>query len=92
MLQHSKVCSNVEHSFMHYLLGCVSSPFILHAALRCHLSNDQSAISNDVLANLYVDNAVSGCSTVPDALECYHNARELLSKAHFNLRSWASNS
>ena len=80
------------YRFRVVLFGCVSSPFMLHAALRCHLSNDQSAISNDVLANLYVDNVVSGSSTVPDALEYYHNARELLSKAHFNLRSWASNS
>ena len=75
------------YQFQVLLFGCVSSPFILHAALRCHLSNDQSAISKDVLANLYVDNVVFGCSTVPDALDYYHNARELLSKAHFNLRS-----
>ena len=88
---------NPESNFNIYrfrvvLFGCVSSPFMLHAALRCHLSNDQSAISKDVLANLYVDNVVSGCSTVPDALVYYRNARGLLSKAHLNLRSWASNS
>ena len=35
---------------------------------------------------------VSGCSSVPEALEYYQNARHLMSKAHFNLRSWASNS
>jgi len=65
---------------------------MLHAALCCHLSNQHSTISNDVLANLYVDNVVSGCATIPDALEYYQNARNLMSNAHFNLRSWASNS
>jgi len=88
---------NPESSFEIYrfqvvLFGCVSSPFMLHAALRCHLSNEHSAISEDLLANLYVDNVVSGCSTVPDALKYYQNARDLMSNAHFNLRSWASNS
>jgi len=65
---------------------------MLHAALCCHLSNQHSTISNDVLANLYVDNVVSGCATVPDALEYYQSARNLIYNAHFNLRSWASNS
>ena len=80
------------YRFRVVLFGCVSSPFMLHAALCCHLSNQHSTISNDVLANLYVDNVVSGCSTVPDALEYYQSARNLMSNAHFNLRSWASNS
>ena len=78
---------NSENNFEIYqfrvvLFGCVSIPFMLYAALQCHLSNDHSAISKDVLANLYVDNVVSGCSTVPDALEYYQNARKLMSEAH----------
>ena len=88
---------NPESSFEIYrfrvvLFGCVSSPFMLHAALRCHLNHEHSITSRDILANLYVDNVVSGGSNVPDALEYYHNARQLMSNAHFNLRSWASNS
>ena len=39
-----------------------------------------------------MDNVVSGCSSVQDALEYYHNVRQLMSNAHFNLRSWASSS
>ena len=65
---------------------------MLHPALRCHLSNEQSATSSNILANLYVDNVVIGCSSVPETLEYYQEARHLMSKAHFNLRSWASNS
>ena len=57
-----------------------------HAALRCHLSNDHSALSDDVLANLYVDNVVSGCTTVVDALKYYQDTREVMSEAHFNMR------
>lgn len=71
------------------LFGSVSSPFMLHAALRCHLTTESSTIASDVLANLYVDNVVSGCSR---AIDYYTEACELMSKANFNLRSWASNS
>jgi len=58
---------NPERSFEIYWFGVVlfGSPFMLHGALRCHLSNKHSAISDDVLANLYEYNVVSGCTTVP---------------------------
>ena len=41
------------------LFGSVSSPFMLHAALRCHLIAETSSIAK--ISNLYVDNVVSGC-------------------------------
>ena len=65
---------------------------MLYAALRCHLTAETSPIANDILANLYVDNVVSGCSSESSAIDYYTEARELMSKANFNLRSWASNS
>lgn len=55
---------NVESSFKIYrfwvvLFGCESSPFMLHAALHCHFSSEQSATSSDILDHLYVDYVVS---------------------------------
>lgn len=67
------------------LFGVVSSPFMLHAALKCHLTTETSAIANDILTNLYVDNVVSGCNSETSAIEYYTEARELMSKANFNL-------
>ena len=88
---------NPESQFTIYrfkvvLFGSVSSPFMLHAALRYHLTTEKSTTASDILANLYVDNVVSGCSSETRALEYYKEARGLMSKAKFNLRNWASNS
>ena len=42
--------------------------------------------------NLYVDNVISGCDQELDALVYYKEARSIMNEAHFNLRSWSSNS
>ena len=74
------------------LFGSVSSPFMLHTALRHHLTTETSTTASDILTNLYVDNVVSGCTNETSAVDYYTEARELMSKVNFNLRSWASNS
>ena len=80
------------YRFKAVLFGAASSPFMLYAALHCHLTHQNSATSADILQNLYVDNVLSGCSTEEALLAYYKEARTTLSEANFNLRSWASNS
>ena len=82
----------VTYRFRVVLFGAVCSPFMLNAALHCHLSQHNSPIAQNMLANLYVDNIVSGCSSESEAVQLYKNARSIMTEAHFNLRSWASNS
>ena len=65
---------------------------MLHTALRYHLTTETSAIANDILSNLYIDNIVSGCTSETSAIDYYTEARKLMLKANFNLRSWTSNS
>ena len=43
-------------------------------------------------ANLYVDNVITSCHTEQEAVQYYKEARSIMSNAHFNLRSWSSNS
>lgn len=74
------------------LFGAVSSPFILYATLYHHLRQYNTPLSHDILNNLYVDNILSGCSSEEEIIRYYHNARAILSEAHFNLRAWATNS
>ena len=62
----------------------VSSPFMLHAALRCHLIAEKITTASNILTNLYVDNSVSGCSSETRALDYYKESRVLMSKAKFN--------
>ena len=80
------------YRFKVVLFGSASSPFMLYAALHCHLTQCSSTTAKDLLHNLYVDNILSGCSTEEEAILYYTEARTTLSEANFNLRSWASNS
>ena len=51
----------VTYRFRVVLFGVVCSPFMLNAALHCHLAQYNSPTAQSMLANLYVDNVVSGC-------------------------------
>ena len=80
------------YRFKVVLFSSASSPFMLYAALHCHLTQSNTAISTNILQNLYVDNILSGCSTEDEVVAYCNEARATLSAANFNLRSWASNS
>ena len=73
------------------LFGSVSSPFMLNATLRLHLSKNTTEVAKDMCQNLYVDNIVSGGSTEESVTKYFREARAIMSEANFNLRSWASN-
>ena len=69
--------SNPESEFAIYkfrvvLFGSVSSPFMLHAAIHCHLTAEHSSVAKDILANLYVDNILSGSPTEACSVEYYN--------------------
>ena len=82
----------VTYRFKVVLFGSTSSPFMLHATLDYHLNSYHSAVSWDMRNNLYVDNIISGCQSEEDVILYYKDAKHIMSKANFNLRSWASNS
>ena len=81
----------VIYRFRVMLFGATSSPFMLYAALSFHLTWNPSAISQDLLHNLYVDNIVSGCPSEEAALKYFNESRSILGSAGFNLCSWSSN-
>ena len=85
----SKLCT---YRFRVVPFGATSSPFMLNAVLQHHLKQHNSAISQDMRANLYVDNIITSCDTEQKAVEYYKEARSIMSSANFNLRSWSSNS
>jgi len=74
------------------LFGATCSPFMLNATLTHHLTQSNSATSQDLLRNLYVDNVVSGSHTENGCLDYFVASRSVLGDARFNLRSWTSNS
>ena len=77
---------------------CLSSPehpesefdvYYFKAALRLHLSNQNSETAEDMMQNLYADNVISGCATEESVVQYFTRARAYMSEANFNLRSWA---
>lgn len=88
--------SNPESEFQVYrfkvvLFGATSSPFMLNATLHHHLQQCPSPLATDILANLYVDNIISGCNSQDQAIQYYNSSRSIMKEANFNLRAWASN-
>ncbi|XP_065917809.1 uncharacterized protein [Dysidea avara] len=81
----------VIYRFKVVLFGSVSSPFMLSTTLHKLLLADGSTVAKDIQQNIYVDNIISGFPSVDVATQYYHKARQIMSDAHFNLRSWASN-
>ena len=77
--------------FKTVLFEAASSLFMLYATLNRHLQHYSTPLSHDILANLYVDNIVSGCETESAATQYYNQARLIISEAKFNLRPWMSN-
>ncbi|XP_033745623.1 uncharacterized protein LOC117331137 [Pecten maximus] len=82
----------ITYRFKAVLFGAICSPFILNATLLKHIGENPSSASETMMSDLYVDNILSSFSTETDLSEYYSSARALMSKAGFNLRSWASNS
>ena len=72
--------------------GSASSPFMLNAVLNLHLTKANSTIANNMKSNIYIDNVLSGCDTEDQAVQYYTEAGNIMNRAKFNLRSWASNS
>lgn len=72
--------------------GTSSSPFMLNATLDLHLKKFSSPVAEDMKANFYVDNLISGCDSEQQAINYYEQSRSIMCKANFNLRSWSTNS
>ena len=82
----------ITYRFKVVLFGATSSTFMLSATLKFHLRQNASAVSKDLLHNLYVDILVSGCESEEAAIQYFPESRSVLSSAGLNLRSWSSNS
>ena len=65
---------------------------MLNATLQHLLNTDGSPVARDIQQNLYVDNILSDFLDEEGTVQYYHKARQIMSNANFNLRSWASNS
>ena len=80
--------------FNSVVFGVTSSPFILNAVLRHHLSSFQDS-DPDFVAQMsqsfYVDDLVTGSPNATEAYSLFCKARERMMKGGFSLRKWKTN-
>ena len=81
-----------QYRFTRVPFGIISSPFLLAATLKHHLSQHQSHLAKDLIENFYVDNLLITAPTLEQAREYVHGARTILNEMAMNLREFASNS
>ena len=81
----------ITYRFKAVLFGATCSPFILNATLLKHLQQNDSKTSKLLERDLYVDNILTSIQTEEEAVNYFKEARNLMNKAGFNLRSWTSN-
>ena len=80
--------------FTRALFGMVSSPFLLGGVIEQHLASWSSRLPDrvqQISKDLYVDDLISGASTVPSACELKRDALTIFEDASFQLHKWNSN-
>ena len=70
----------------------ISSPFLLAATIKNHLTKAGTPIAHQIADNMYVDNMITGVEASTQADDLYREAKTLFQSASMNLREWASNS
>lgn len=80
-----------EYRFCRVPFGVISSPFLLSATVEHHLDYYNSAISNQLKRDIYMDNVITGVNTVQQAEKLYKESKQMFDEANMNLREWMSN-
>ena len=79
--------------FLRVTFGVKSSPFLLNATIRHHLSSvRQSHVVQELTDNLYVDDWLSGADSETKASDMFLEARSLMLYAGMSLAKWSTNS
>ena len=85
--------ANIDtYRFCRVPFGIIASPFLLGATIRLHLQQANTPYSLLVLDNLYIDNVITGVSSVEEGRHFYEEVKSLFNSAAMNLRDWATNS
>lgn len=80
--------------FTRVVFGLAPSPFLLNGVLQQHLSSMQAEYPtsvDEIQRSLYVDDLISGASTVQGAKQLKDEAVKIFSDATFTLHKWGSN-
>lgn len=74
------------------IFGAKPSPSMLNMTIDFHLSQYKTTLADEIRSSIYVDNVVSGASTIMDAEKFYKESKQYFQEASMDLTQWASNS
>ena len=84
----------VVYRFCRLVFGLISSPFVLGATVRHHMSKyvevDLEFVL-EVLRSLYMDDYASGADSVDSAFGQFEQLKKVFKEGGFNMRKWCSN-
>ncbi len=84
--------SNIQlKRFCRLPFGAKSSPFILASTIDHHCTKINTAVSQKIKNNMYVDNLVTGVNSFEEAQRFYTEGKDIFQQASMNLREWTSN-
>ena len=86
----------VVHRFLRVVFGVTSSPFLLRATIKPHVTKHivtyiVVVALRKLLRDLYVDDVVTSLSTMEEGLEFYFESRKCLKEGDFELQKWNFN-
>lgn len=85
-----------EDNLLHYRFcrvpfGIISSPFLLNATIRYHLSRTNEELLKRIANKCYVDNLVTTVNSYNEAIHLYSQTRKIFEEISMNIRDWVSN-
>lgn len=86
--------STQDLRFIRALFGLAPSPFLLGGVIEQHLESWSKQLPqsvSEIIRSLYVDDLISGGSTISKAKEDKSDAITIFSDAGFELHKWHSN-
>ena len=84
----------VVYRFCRVVFGLNTSPFLLNATLRCHISkykDEDPEFARKMLEGFYVDDLVTGEKNSSAAFHLYEMSKQRMAAGGFRLRKWITN-
>ncbi|XP_047998158.1 uncharacterized protein LOC125235603 [Leguminivora glycinivorella] len=81
----------VQYRFCRVTFGVISSPFLLAATIRYHISRTNKSLLPVIADKCYVDNLVTSVQSREEALKLYAQTRNSFNELGMNIRDWMSN-
>ena len=80
----------VTYRFTRIPFGIISSPFLLGAAIKHHLTPKDNQADHHLSEDFYVDNLITGADNMEEAGQLYSKAKRLFLDISMNLWDWNS--